>query len=83
MPRAFNVFGRRKSVANGLEDAPEEPAGGPGSSFKVFERPADLGSKSFDGGLKYTNKALNVPTTRPNTSHVGDDNMFDHLGKNR
>jgi hypothetical protein len=83
MPRPFKGFGRRKSIANELADAPEEPAGGSVSSFKVFERPpVDPGSKSFDGGLKYA-KALKVPTARPNTSHLEDDNMFDHLGKNR
>jgi hypothetical protein len=82
MPRPFKGFGRRKSTPNELEDAPEEPAGGSVSSFKVFERPVDGGSKSFDGGLKYA-KALNVPTARPNTSHLEDDNMFGHLGKNR
>jgi hypothetical protein len=82
MPRPFKGFGRRKSTANDLDDGPEDPVGGSVSSFKVFERPVDGGSKSFDGGLKYA-KALNGPTARPNTSHLEEDNMFDNLGKNR
>ena len=82
MPRAFKGFGRRKSTATELDDAPEEPVGGSVSSFKVFERPADSGTKSFDGGLKFS-KALNGPQARPNTSQIEEDNMFDNLGKNR
>ncbi|KAF4635561.1 hypothetical protein G7Y89_g2535 [Cudoniella acicularis] len=81
MPKFPRAFGRRKSTANALEDDPDAPV--TEHTFKVFERPGtENKSKSFDGGSKFT-KVINGPAGRPNTSHVEEENMFEHLGKNR
>lgn len=79
MPKFPKAFGRRKSNGTPFEDIPDVPAGE--STFKVFER-LDGGSRSFDGGVKFA-RALNGSTTRPRTSHLEEDNMFDNLGNNR
>ncbi|TVY71262.1 hypothetical protein LSUE1_G005044 [Lachnellula suecica] len=78
MPKFSKAFGRRKSNTNVFEDIPDVPAAE--STFKVFERPE--GSKSFDGGVKFS-KAINGPAARPKTAHLEDDNMFHNIGNNR
>jgi hypothetical protein len=78
MPKFPKGFGRRKSNGNAFEDGLEMPVE---HSFKVFER-EDGGSKSFDGGVKFT-KAAAGAAARPRTSHLEEDNMFENLGNNR
>jgi hypothetical protein len=82
MPKFPKAFGRRKSNANVFEDVADVAVGE--HTFKVFERP-DGGSKSFDGGVKFA-KVINGPpgpASRPKTSHLEDDNMFENIGNNR
>ncbi len=75
MPKFPKAFARRKSSANVLEDGPEMPA--VEQSFKVFER-GDAVSKSFDGAMKYAKAG-----SRPKTSPLDTDNIFENLGNNR
>jgi hypothetical protein len=75
MPRF--AFGRRKSTADNLENAPV-----PGSSFRVLERTEVVGSKPFDGGarLSATTHSLHRSTGSDLTV---DDNIFADLKSNR
>jgi hypothetical protein len=80
MPSFPKAFGRRKSGGKNFleEHAAESPGVEP--SFKVFER-ADGGSKSFDGGVKFS-KANG--SGRPRTSHMQEEeNMFANVGNSR
>jgi hypothetical protein len=77
MPKFPKAFARRKSTANVFEDGSEIPV--VEHSFKVFERD-DTASRSFDGGMKFAKAG---PTSRPRTSQLDTENMFENLGKNR
>lgn len=50
-------FARRKSSGNVLEETPNPPAA---PSFRVFERPENTGSKSFDGGVNLMKKRTSL-----------------------
>ncbi len=74
MPRFSGAFGRRKSVADNLENVdlnvPAQP------SFKVLERNTHTNTRSFDGGAKmaipkHVQHALLKPSQDPH-----EDNMF-------
>ncbi|KAK3394523.1 hypothetical protein B0H63DRAFT_48837 [Podospora didyma] len=84
MPRFPGSFGRRKSAADNLENAPVT-----GSSFRVLERSEVAGVKSFDGGVSLAGKTNTLPRThalaKKNGSDVSikDTNIFADLKSNR
>ncbi|KAK3330294.1 hypothetical protein B0H66DRAFT_55988 [Apodospora peruviana] len=79
MPRFPGAFGRRKSTADSLENAPV--AAGP--SFRVLERSEVVGGKSFDGGVRLATKTHTLPNL-PNPRRPDlEDNIFADLKSNR
>ncbi len=75
MPRFSVAFGRRKSTADSLENAPAEP------SFRVLERSEVTGGKSFDGGIRL---AKTQPLPQAGDPDIAvDDNIFADLKSNR
>ncbi|OAQ99538.1 hypothetical protein LLEC1_05110 [Akanthomyces lecanii] len=74
MPRFSGAFGRRKSVADNLENvdlnAPAQP------SFKVLERNTHSNTRSFDGGAKMTMPKPAQHTLLRPTQDLHEDNMF-------
>ncbi|KAJ4165559.1 hypothetical protein LMH87_007187 [Akanthomyces muscarius] len=74
MPRFSGAFGRRKSVADNLENvdlnAPAQP------SFKVLERNTHTNTRSFDGGAKMTMPKPAQHTLLRPTQDPHEDNMF-------
>ncbi|KAM7197653.1 hypothetical protein V8F20_006543 [Naviculisporaceae sp. PSN 640] len=78
MPRFPVAFGRRKSTADNLENAPVEP------SFRVLERSEVAGGKSFDGGARLAAaRTQTLPNIhKPSRSEL-DDNIFADLKPNR
>jgi hypothetical protein len=74
MPRFSVTFGRRKSTADNLDNAPVTP------SFRVLERSEVAGAKQVDGGVKPVNQGLHRPTGSDVTF---EDNIFADLKPNR
>lgn len=77
MPRFSGAFGRRKSVADGLENVdlsapPSQP------SFRVLERNTHAPNRSFDGGAKMAQpRPSNNGLLKPNPQQQDpEDNMF-------
>lgn len=77
MPRFSGAFGRRKSVADGLESIdlnapPAQP------SFRVLERNTHPNNRSFDGGAKMT--TTRAPSgnglLKPRQPDHHEENMF-------
>lgn len=83
MPRFSNAFGRRKSVADGLENVdlttPAQP------SFRVLERNPPPNTRSFDGGAKMhvARPANNNAFLKPSRPDPLEDNMFADFKTNR
>ncbi|KAM7223537.1 hypothetical protein V8F06_001011 [Rhypophila decipiens] len=78
MPRFPVAFGRRKSTADNLENAPVEP------SFRVLERSEVAGGKSFDGGVRLAAARTHTLPNLPNPRRPDlDDNIFADLKPNR
>ncbi|KAJ6789838.1 hypothetical protein PWT90_11130 [Aphanocladium album] len=75
MPRFSGAFGRRKSVADGLENVDLNAAAQP--SFKVLERSTHANTRSFDGGAKMTTppKPTQSAFLKP-IQDLQEDNMF-------
>ncbi|EGS23354.1 uncharacterized protein CTHT_0010220 [Thermochaetoides thermophila DSM 1495] len=74
MPRFSVTFGRRKSTADNLDNAPVTP------SFRVLERSEVAGAKQVDGGVKPVNQGFHRPTGSDVTF---EDNIFADLKPNR
>lgn len=72
MPRFPVAFGRRKSTADTLENAPVGP------SFRVLERTEVAVGKSFDGGARLSAKTHHLPKTSVENINV-EDNIFADL----
>lgn len=77
MPRFPVAFGRRKSTADNLENAPVGP------SFRVLERTEVAGGKSFDGGARLSAKTHHLPKTSVENINVEDNIFADLKSSNR
>jgi len=81
MPRFPVAFGRRKSTADNLENAPVEP------SFRVLDRSevsVPGGGKPFDGGARLAAARTHTLPNLPNPKRVDlEDNIFADLKPNR
>lgn len=77
MPRFSGAFGRRKSVADGLENVDLNAAAAAQPSFKVLERNTPTNTRSFDGGAKMTTPPKPAHNTylKP-VQDPHEDNMF-------
>jgi len=78
MPRFPVAFGRRKSTADNLENAPIAE-----HSFRVMERAEVTAGKSFDGGARLGVKSQMMPRATVTDVAPVDDNIFADMKTNR